>query len=77
MHVFQCVRGFASGGKLSLGGGTQGSHPSVSNPVGQSLLIMGRASSIFQLVASLESTFKDYNNLSIMKAFWTVRESYV
>ena len=38
MHVFQCVRGFAGGGgggKLSLGGGeeSQGSPPSVSNPV--------------------------------------------
>ena len=36
MHVFQCVRGFARGGKLSLGGGgggeSQGSPPSVSNP---------------------------------------------
>ena len=33
MHVFQCVRGFARGGKLSLGGGrSQGSPPSVLNP---------------------------------------------
>ena len=34
MHVFQCVRGFATGGGGGGGGEIPGFTPSVSNPVG-------------------------------------------